>query len=465
VPGPGGRVSLIGRAGAPPRPPRAAGAAPAPSGGAGRWATRLEWAALTAMAVALAASPGYVVRYVIDGRLPTDLLEIFLGVAILIGLLATRGLVPWRNPYTWPAALLLVAATVEVVVAPSTRQALGLWKDYFVEPALAGLLIAALVRTRARARLLLAGLAVAGMIAAGANIGHALVLLSQHRFQVLAPPVVIYDSPNAIPLYLVPLDAIAIALLLFSETLWERIACAVFLLVTATAVLLSYSRGGWIALAAVVVFVALFTVYRWQTVLAVVGAATVAVVSSAGIRRRILVEFNPASSHNSASTRFELWRSTLNLLHHHPLTGSGLAGFKSALVPYQVRGYVTGSIYPHDIVLNFWVETGLLGLVAFVWLMVQVARASTGGLGRDRWTRALCIGVLGALVALVVHGAVDVPYFKNDQALAFWAILGIQLGVLGWARAGGPAAASVPPGGDQPAGGALAGRSQPMTPS
>ncbi len=27
-----------------------------------------------------------------------------------------------------------------------------------------------------------------------------------------------------------------------------------------------------------------------------------------------------------------------------------------------------------------------------------------------------------------VHGLADVPYFKNDQALAFWAILGLQLG-------------------------------------
>lgn len=396
----------------------------------GAVASRLEWVAVGALSVALAASPSYVIKYVIEGQLPTDLLEIFLGAAILIGLVATRGLVPWRNPYTWPAALLLLAATVEVVVAPSVREALGLWKDYFIEPALAALLIAQLVRSRGRARLLLAGLGIAGLVASGANIANALALVAQHRFHVLAPPVVIYDSPNAIPLYVVPLDAIALALLCFSRNVWERLACAVFVAVTGTAVLLSFSRAGWITLGAVVVFVALFTAYRWQTILAVVGAAVVAVVSSAGIRRRILVELNPTSIHNSASTRIQLWRSTLNLLRHHPLTGSGLAGFKQALLPYQVRGYVTGSIYPHDIVLNFWVETGLLGLIAFVWLCVLIARTSIGGLRRDPWTRAFCIGVLGLLVAIVVHGAVDVPYFKNDQALAFWAILGIQVGLL-----------------------------------
>jgi hypothetical protein len=35
------------------------------------------------------------------------------------------------------------------------------------------------------------------------------------------------------------------------------------------------------------------------------------------------------------------------------------------------------------------------------------------------------------VLAFLVHGIGDVPYFKNDQALAFWTLTGIQLGALG----------------------------------
>ena len=42
----------------------------------------------------------------------------------------------------------------------------------------------------------------------------------------------------------------------------------------------------------------------------------------------------------------------------------------------------------------------------------------------DGW-RALQLGILLALVAVVVHGLLDVPYFKNDLALELWAMLAL----------------------------------------
>jgi hypothetical protein len=40
------------------------------------------------------------------------------------------------------------------------------------------------------------------------------------------------------------------------------------------------------------------------------------------------------------------------------------------------------------------------------------------------------LGIVLAMVAIIVHGLVDVPYFKNDLALEFWTLLGIQFGAL-----------------------------------
>jgi len=39
--------------------------------------------------------------------------------------------------------------------------------------------------------------------------------------------------------------------------------------------------------------------------------------------------------------------------------------------------------------------------------------------------RALQLGILLALFAVVVHGLLDVPYFKNDLALELWALLAL----------------------------------------
>jgi hypothetical protein len=73
--------------------------------------------------------------------------------------------------------------------------------------------------------------------------------------------------------------------------------------------------------------------------------------------------------------------------------------------------------YPHNILLNLWSEVGLLGIIAFSWILVRWIRFSAADHPRPWGTLDVAIPVIAALI---VHGFVDVPYFKNDLAVAFW---------------------------------------------
>jgi O-antigen ligase len=377
------------------------------------------------MFLALAASPAYNVRFKFG--IPTTLLEILLVPAILLGLAAARGRLPWRTRYAIPAAVLVAGATLDVFFSPDRRAALGIWKAYFIEPVAAALVIGALAVTRNRVRLLLLGLGVSGTIVAFANIVLSLQTFRAGSFNVVLPPVVIYTTANAIPLYLVPLQAVAFSFLFFSDDLRERVTAAAFLLIASLAVFLSFSRAGWVSLLAVAVFTILFHRARWW-LLAVVAAVVVALVAGIPtLRERIRFELDPTSPFNTVRLRFALWRSTLNMLRQHPLFGGGLSGFAQSIEPYRDPAYHERLIYPHNILLNFWSETGLIGLAGFLWLCFEIIRGAVAGMKRGLLPRILSIGMLGVMVAFAAHGLVDVPYFKNDQALAFWALLGLQL--------------------------------------
>ena len=379
------------------------------------------------MALALALTPAYVVRFRV-GPLPSTLLEVVLVVAIAAGLFAFWAELPWRNPFTWPALLLLVAATLDTVFAPDRRAAAGLWKAYFVEPALAGLVMLAIARVRDRARLLLAGIAVATVVAAVLNAVVDGVALATHTFDKVTPQVVIYNSANATSLFLEPPAAFALAIALHGDDRRERVVAGAVYAVAALAIVLSYSRLGWITLLALTVCVAAFS--RWRTwVLAGTAAVAVgALALSPTARDRVFVEFDPNSRENTVQLRFQLWRSALNMLVHRPVFGGGLSGFKQAIEPYRDPAYHEDLIYPHNLALNFWSETGILGLGAFAWLLVQVFRVGRRCLAAGPWPRALGIGLLAMLLAVAVHGLGDVPYFKNDQSLVFWGLLAIPLG-------------------------------------
>ncbi len=382
------------------------------------------------MALALAAGPAYNLRFHV-GPLPSTVLEVLLLLAIGLGAHAHWRELPWRNPYTIPAALLLAGAGIDTVFTASDHvKALGIWRAYFLEPMAAGLVIAALARRRERARLLLAGLGCAGLVVAVANLVVDGVALATHSFNQVTPQVAIFQTNNAVALYLEPLAAVALAIALHSEVRRERLAAGAGFGLFALAILLSYSRAGWATLIVLAMVVAVFHRRRWLVLGAALVLVAAAVAGSHQVRHRIAVEFEPDNQNNTLNLRRRLWASTLNLLAHRPLVGGGLNGFRSAVARYRVDGYAENLIYPHNLVLNFWAETGLVGLAGILLALVQGVRTCRRGLAAGPWARSLAIGLLGALAAIVVHGMVDVPYFKNDLAVAFWALLAIQLGSL-----------------------------------
>jgi O-antigen ligase len=136
---------------------------------------------------------------------------------------------------------------------------------------------------------------------------------------------------------------------------------------------------------------------------------------------------------SSVDSRIELWTDTLRLLRARPLLGAGLSGFADRITPYYTHFHTAANfIDPHNIVLNFWVETGLLGLLAFAWILgAAVVSTARGWVTLPAGWRPYQLGVLLAMAAVVVHGLVDVPYFKNDLSLEFWALLAVAWA--GWA--------------------------------
>ena len=384
-------------------------------------------------AVTGALAPAYVIRWHI-GPLPTTLLEVAIVLTVAVFALETwlqREPIEWRGPLTLPAIVFVIAGAISVVVSADHRGALGLYRAYFLEPAAFALIVGAVASTPRRVGLILAGFAAGGAVAGLANM---VVVIDAIRHHVLdlatTPPVVIYQTANAVALYLVPLVAVAASVLIHGRGRAERWISGLFLAIALPACLLSFSRGGYLALAALALALALS--HRWAKIL--VPAAIVAglLISQVPlIRNRIAYELHPLPG-NTLDYRLRLWGQTLKLLSHHPVFGIGLSDYDKAMGPYwQDLPHV---IYPHNIVLNFWAVTGVLGLIGFGWLAVRAFL-----LGLQGWRshsaawRPYDLGVVLALVGIGVHGLVDVPFFKNDLSLEFWALLGVVWAAHRWA--------------------------------
>jgi O-antigen ligase len=391
-------------------------------------------------AATCALTPAYTVRWKY-GFYPTTLLEHAVILTVLVFAIETirqRSRLEWRTPFTWPAALLLIAGVISVAVAPSRRDALGLYRAYFIEPIAFFFVLGMVVREARRALLVLAGLGVATLVVGLANAVVVIQAILAHRLELAGtPPVVIYQTQNAVALFLLPVIAVAASILAYGRDRAARLASAVYLALAVPAFLLTLSRGGYLALLGVGVGLALAS-RRRRPLLAIAVGVTIIFVLIPPITSRLAHEINPADGNNTLVGRSYLWRATLQMMEHYPVTGVGLAGFETRLAPYWNATHIDRFIYPHNLVLNFWSVTGLLGLVASLWLLFAAFRVSWRGWRTGGWPwRAIHLGVLLALVGIVIHGLVDVPYFKNDLSLEFWALLGVTWAGLRWGSQSG----------------------------
>jgi O-antigen ligase len=187
------------------------------------------------------------------------------------------------------------------------------------------------------------------------------------------------------------------------------------------AVVLSYSRGAWLA---VVVALGLTLWLVGARAARLFAAALVAGTGALFLAAEANLLPERILHAGSGAIRLDLWVAAGQMLRDHPMFGIGLDQFLNQYQgPYFDPSHATGMLisHPHNLILDCWLSLGIIGLLVAGWL---AGRIVAGGMtllrSTDARSRALAGGVLAGLVAMLVHGLIDNSYFLQDLALIFW---------------------------------------------
>jgi O-antigen ligase len=365
------------------------------------------------------------------GPLPTTLLETLLILTFALYLAAVvfaHAPRPRRTPLDVPIALLLVAGAIGIFVAPDHRGALGIFRAYLVEPVVAFYVAVAMLAAAGAIETLL------GVWAAGTVLFcvYDLVVfgsaVASHRLVPGHAAAAFNIDPNSVALYLEPLIGVAAGFALMAAGRARAVAI-VSLIVMMAAELATLSRGGLLALAALLL-IAVVTVPSARARIAfLVGSAAAAVwlLTLPVVGPRIRQALDP--QFGTFTIRGQIWAATVRMLRDRPTFGAGLNAYQSTMAPYRAGDrYLVPEPYPHNIFLTSWTELGLLGLAAFTWILAWLIVAPWRAYKRAEGDRkALFWGLGSAFTMLLVHGLVDSPYWKNDLSLEFWMLAAIAV--------------------------------------
>lgn len=200
-------------------------------------------------------------------------------------------------------------------------------------------------------------------------------------------------------------------------------------------VILSYSRGAWIATllgALVVIWLCLQLLIpdankilnRVFTII-LIAAVIVALFADSIFAR---VE-NISPEMDVLVTRARLNQIAYNMINTHPVMGVGQNNFMEVIRSYDTTGITVFNMEPvHNVFLLIAAETGLMGLTLFILLLGAALLACWRVIkGHNRLLSATAIGLIGALLAIIITNTADV-HLRSDGFFAFfWCLLGLLM--------------------------------------
>jgi O-antigen ligase len=130
-------------------------------------------------------------------------------------------------------------------------------------------------------------------------------------------------------------------------------------------------------------------------------------------------------------SRWSLWKDTARLIGGHPLLGSGLGTFPVAFT--RVQSTFLGQFVNHahndylELASDLGIPTAALFFGSTGALLVRVARKSASS--EVSFERAMALGCLGSIAAILLHSLTDFNLYIPANALVFSLILGLAASI------------------------------------
>lgn len=249
-------------------------------------------------------------------------------------------------------------------------------------------------------------------------------------------------NPNLLAAYLLPAVVLSAAAIFAWQHWGAKVLAVTMFVVNSACLVLTFSRGGWIGFV-VAGFVFLLLLVHWfsqylprfwrKLALPLVLGFSAAIVLGAvmtvePLRDRVASMF-AGREDSSNNFRLNVWAAVREMIRDRPILGIGPGNdaFNKVYPRYQRAGYTALSAY--SVILEIAVETGIIGLTCFLWLLlvtlsqgwkrVQQLRAAANPEGF--WLMA----AIATLVGMLCHGMVDTVWYRPQVSTLWWLMIAL----------------------------------------
>jgi O-antigen ligase len=368
--------------------------------------------------------PSYLLRLSFF-NIPTTFLEIvFLG--IFLGFI-----IKWifyrfdLRTGGWSIVLifLFLISIIQIKIAPNSIAALGIWKAYFLEPIIFFIISLSTFKYKDFEKIINSLGITAFLISIYSifqkitgigisNIDSSWVLSETRRVTSLFP------YPNALALFLVPISILFFGMFIKKIKEKKYLNSFIYLFIFIISFLSVFFAKSDAGIISIIISLLLFPVFYFKKgfnlLFLYIPILTALFIIQSPIKNKINFK------DYSGNIRLDIWEETQEMLDENFVFGSGINGYQEKMEKYHKNNYFDIFLYPHNLFLNFWVEIGLFGLIIFIIIFFKFFKNCF----RYKENNIdYSILLIICFISIIIHGLVDVPYFKNDLSMLFWIII------------------------------------------
>jgi O-antigen ligase len=202
-----------------------------------------------------------------------------------------------------------------------------------------------------------------------------------------------------------------------------------------TALLLSGSRGGFIALIAEIAIMLMFALRSKgaKAVGAKIALAAVLLITIVGgsffvggesSLTRIAESDNAGGA--SAMDRSYIWKVTLDVVRKNMPFGAGLGSLGVAFTPHDTHSGLERVEQAHNDFLQVASDAGLVGLLIGAFFLFTLYKTAVEAVGVENiYRRGIAVGAVGGIFAIMVHSIFDFVLHTTSISVLFIILLGL----------------------------------------
>src|SRR3989338_9539916 len=241
-----------------------------------------------------------------------------------------------------------------------------------------------------------------------------------------------FKTPNSLGAYLTGVVPIVLAWIVRKdERLRYRLLFALLLCLVIWSLIVTFSRGAFLtALGGVMFFALLYGLHRWYWQFYLTIGLLLLLVTLWGTFGFILTsdwKF-PSLRYDTISWRLQVWQDTLRMVQDSWFLGHGINTFMQTFEAYRTDAGGSPT-YAHNSYLQLLAETGVVGLVSFLWILGNLFRwlssqVSHYGIKNDDLI-VPALGVWSGIAAFLLHSFFDNQFYSLQLSVYLWFLVGL----------------------------------------